>query len=133
MWHNRKYRLIAQRLIRTLPEVEELREVKPRIAYLGSMEEKKKSKKIVCAECFKVEDRYSWCCDYDFFIVVYEPNVIEFTRQQLETLIRHELHHVGIEFKDKGIEFYIVPHDIEEFWDIIREHGLHWSDTYASR
>jgi hypothetical protein len=133
MWHNRKCRLIAQRLIRTLPEFEELREVKPRIAYLGSMEEKKKNKKIVCAECFKVEDKYSWCCNYDFFIVVYEPNVIEFTKQQLEILMRHELHHVGIEYKDKGIEFYIVPHDIEEFWDIIREHGLNWSDTYAAR
>lgn len=133
MEHSRKYRLIAQRLLKTLPEFEELRTVKPRIAYLMSMAEKKKNKKIVCAECFLVEDKYSWCCPYDFFIVVYEPNVIGFTKEQLEILMRHELHHVGVAYKDKGIDFYIVPHDIEEFWAIIQEHGLNWSDVYAAR
>lgn len=133
MEHNREYRLIAQRLLKTLPEFEELRTVKPRIAYLTSMAEKKKNKKIVCAECFLVEEKYKWCCPYDFFIVVYVPNVIGFTKEQLEILMRHELHHVGIDYKDSGIDFYIVPHDIEEFWDIIHEHGLNWSDVYAAR
>lgn len=133
MEHSRKYRLIAQRLIRTLPEFEELRRMKPRIAYLTSMREKKKNKKIVCAECHKVEETYSWCCKYDFFIVVYVPNVIEFDEPRLEILMRHELHHIGIDYKDTGIEFYVVPHDVEEFWDIIRDHGLNWSDVYAAR
>lgn len=133
MEHNRKYRLIGQKLIRMLDEFKEIREADVKIAYLSCDKEKKQNRKIVFAECCKVDEKYKWTCQYDFFIVVYEPNVAEFSDQQLEILIRHELHHVGVEYTDKGISFYIVPHDVEEFWDIIREHGLNWSDVYAAR
>ena len=58
----------------------------------------------------------------------YEPNVEDFTDKQLETLIRHELHHIGIDFSGNEIRYYIVPHDVEEFWDIINECGIDWSE-----
>ena len=128
MEHSRKYRTIAYKLLRTLDEFAELKESGVRIAYLTSDEPKKKDHKIIFAECCKVDKKYFWCCPYDFFIVVYEPHVIDFTEKQLEILIRHELHHVGIDYSGEQIKFYIVPHDVEEFWDIIREHGLHWSE-----
>ena len=64
---------------------------------------------------------------------MYEPNVVDFSEEQLETLIRHELHHVGIEYTDKGLKYYVVPHDVEEFWAIIDEQGLHWSERDAER
>ena len=127
MQHCRSYREIGRRLIRTLPEFEELREAGPRIAYLSSGKEKYKSRQRVFGECCKVEEKYSWCCPYDFFIVVYEPNVEHFDDQQMETLIRHELHHVGIAYTDNGLEFYVRPHDVEEFREIIRDCGLEWS------
>lgn len=126
MRHERKYRDIGKRLMRTLPEFEELREAEPRVAYLVSGKEKVKNRKVVFAECCKVEEKYAWCCHYDFFIVVYGPNVEGFSEGQLVTLIRHELHHIGVEYKDSGIEFYSKPHDVEEFWEIIRECGLEW-------
>lgn len=126
MQHCRKYRDIAKRLIRTLPEFEEIRDTAPRVAYLSSGEEKIKNRKIVFAECCKVDKKYFWCCPYDFFIVVYEPNVETFSPVQMETLIRHELHHIGVDYTDSGIEFYVRPHDVEEFWEIIRECGLDW-------
>ena len=126
--HCRKYRLIGEKLIRDLPEFEDIRESGALIAYLSSDEEKKKNYKTVFADCNKVNSRYSWCCKYDFFIVVYEPNVAEFTDTQLKTLIRHELHHVGVDYSGDELKFYVVPHDIEDFEVIIRECGLHWSD-----
>ena len=126
IWHERKYRNIAKRLIRTLPEFEELRDACPRIAYLSSDKEKVKNYRAVFGECCKVEEKYAWCCPYDFFIVVYEPNVERFDEYQLSTLIRHELHHVGIAYTDNGISYFVRPHDVEEFWDIIRECGLEW-------
>lgn len=129
MRHCREYGVIARRLIRTLPEFEEIREAGPRIAYLSSFKQKMKKTRAVCGECCKVEEKYSWCCPYDFFIVVYEPNVMNFDEVQKETLIRHELHHVGIEYTDSGIEFYVRPHDVEEFWEIIVDCGLAWSTT----
>ena len=131
MQHCRKYREIGNKLIRTLPEFFEIQETEPRIAYLSSWKEQIKSRKPVYAECCKVDEKYKWCCDYDFFIIVYEPNIEDFTDYQLETLIRHELHHVGIEYTDKGLNFYIKPHDVEEFWEIIHSCGLNWSDTDA--
>ena len=133
MKHCRKYGDIGRRLIRTLPEFEELRDADAKIAYLSSQREKSKNHKIIFAECCKVEEKYEWCCKYDFFIVVYEPNVANFSEHQLETLIRHELHHIGIEYTDTGLKFYVAPHDVEEFWQIIREEGLDWSEVNATR
>lgn len=131
MKHNRKYGRIARRLIRVLPEFIDLAESDVRIAYLSSQKEKKRNHKIIFAECHKVDEKYDWCCKYDFFIVVYEPNVIDFSDKQIEILIRHELHHVGIDYDGEEIKYYVVPHDVEEFWEIINEHGLNWSDVNA--
>lgn len=133
MKHCRKYGNIGRKLIKSLPEFADLAEADVRIAYLSSGKEKVKNRKVIFAECYKVEDKYDWCCKYDFFIVVYEPNVIDFTEEQLRILIRHELHHVGIDYTDTGLQFYVVPHDVEEFWDIIHDHGLDWSEVHATR
>lgn len=131
--HERKYRTIANRLIRTLPEFVEIKESDVRIAYLSSQEEKKRRNRIILGECCKVDAKYEWCCHYDFFIVIYEPNIAEFTEEQIETLIRHELHHVGIKYSNDGLKYYIEPHDIEEFWEIINDVGLDWSEIDAKR
>lgn len=124
---------IAKRLIRELPEFEDIREAGVKIAYLSSQQEKVKNHRMIFAECCKVEEKYAWCCRYDFFIVVYEPNVVDFSEKQLEILIRHELHHIGIEYTDNGLKYYVVPHDVEEFWEIINEYGLDWSEVNAAR
>jgi len=80
-----------------------------------------------------VSKRYKWCCEYDFFIVVYEPNIELFTDKQVEILLRHELHHVGIDFESNENKYYIVPHDVEEFWEIINNNGLRWCEMDAER
>lgn len=128
MQHSKEYRLIANRLIRTLPEFKDIKDTDVKIAYLASDEEKRKNRKIVFADCNLVSSRYKWSCKYDFFIVVYQPNVERFTPEQMETLLRHELHHVGIDFEGNENKYYVVPHDIEEFWDIINDKGLRWCE-----
>lgn len=127
MTQSKEYEEIAIKLISELPEFEEIRESDVLIAFLSSEKEKKKSHKRILGECIKVEDNYKWICPYDFMIVIYEPNIAGFNDRQMETLIRHELHHVGIEYADTGLKYYIVPHDIEEFWEIIADCGLDWS------
>ena len=124
---SQKYKKIGQRLIRNIPDLKWIREMGIRIAYLSSDEEKKKNKRIIHAECTKVDEKYSWCCRYDFFITVYEPNIEYFTDQQIDILMEHELRHVGIDYSGKEPKYYIVPHDIEEFWSIIDKYGLLWS------
>ena len=64
-------------------------------------------------------------------IVIYEPNCFDFTRKQIEILIEHELHHIGIDDDGNEPSFYNVPHDVEEFWDLIKKYGIDWSVTDA--
>lgn len=126
---SQKYKKIGQRLIRTLPELKFIKEMGIRIAYLSSDKDKKQNKRIIHAECRKVDDFYKdWCCRYDFLIVVYEPNIDYFTGQQIEILIEHELRHVGIDYSGSEPKYYVIPHDVEEFWTIIDKYGLHWSE-----
>ncbi len=129
MKHERKYRLIGQKLIKTLEEFGDIAASGVKIAYLSSDEAKKQNRRIVFGQCYKVNKNYSWCCKYDFFIVIYEPNIELFNDDQIETLIRHELHHVGVDFDGNETKYYIVPHDVEEFWEIINDKGLDWGDA----
>ena len=122
---SKHYKKIGDRLIRSLDEFEDIRGVK--IAFLSSDEAKKKQMKIVFGECIKVNKNYEWCCHYDFMIVIYEPNVIEFDDGQMETLIRHELHHIGVKTESNEPSYYVVPHDIEEFDEIIADKGIYWA------
>ena len=125
---NDKYSEIGQKLIDTEPSLEYIRDSEATIIYLSSDQEKKKSGRAVCGECEKVPSKYKWAVPCDFTITVFEPNVERFTEEQMEILILHELLHVGIE-KDGNEETYsIIPHDVEEFEDIIKRYGLHWND-----
>ena len=133
MIQNKEYEAIGTRLIETMPEFNDLSESDVFIAYLSSNKEKKTAHKRIFGECVKVEDKYKWICPYDFMIILYEPNIADFNDDQIETLIRHEIHHIGIEYSDTGLKYYIVPHDYEEFYEIIRDKGIDWSDTYAKR
>ena len=123
---SRKYKRIGSRLIEELEEFDYIKDSPVRIVFLTSDELKKKQNKLVLGECIKVNKNYQWCCKYDFMIVVYEPNCFEFTKEQYEILIRHELHHVGINQDGNEPSYFVVPHDVEEFWDIINENGLDW-------
>lgn len=124
---SKKYKKIGEELIRKNKEFEHIKTFEPRIAYLSSDKEKHKGQKTVFAECRKVQEEYKWCCDYDFMIIVYEPNIIGFTDKQLRILIRHELMHVGIDTDGNEPKPYIVDHDIEDFRSILKRYGLDWN------
>ena len=131
---SKEYTKIGRRLIRSHPWLEALKDSGARVAFLESDEEKMKSRTMVVhADCNLVSSRYKWCCHYDFFIVVYAPNVVDFTPEQIEILLLHELMHCGVD--NDGIEqgFYIVPHDVEDFRAIIDRYGLDWSGADAKR
>lgn len=126
MIKNNKFRYIGQRLIRTKPILQPIKDYEVKIAYLESDEPKINNHKIVMADCTKVSKKYKWCCPYDFFITVYLPNIADLTEEQLEILIFHELHHIGIDDTGMEVKLYAAPHDIDEFEDIIKSYGLHW-------
>lgn len=115
-----KYQNIGEQIIQELfPQLTDVR-----IAWLESDKDKKTNGKIVFAECAKVPERYDWCCPYDFTITVFEPNVERFTDDQIKILLEHELMHIGTDKEN----YYVVPHDIEEFMGIIEKYGIRWQE-----
>lgn len=98
-----------------------------RIGFLRSFKEKHSSGKDVFGACIKVNELYEPFCPYDFLIVLYEPNIVGMSERQLYALMHHELLHVGVSEKDGELKYQIVPHDIEDFDEIISRYGLHWA------
>lgn len=122
---NEQYTEIGMELINTEPRLFDIRNSDCTIVFLSSELAKVQNTKIVFAQCEKVPDKYKWAVPADFCIVVFDPNVEEFTEEQLRILLFHELLHVGID----GDSYFVRPHDIEDFYEIIDRFGMHWSDT----
>lgn len=116
-------RLLANRIIKHFPELYFIKEYDIKIGYVKSYE-KKQGEKVTYADCRKVPEVYKAYLPYDFIITFYERNTGFFNENQLKILMYHELRHIGI--GEKGLK--IVPHDIEDFKDILKEYGLDWGE-----
>lgn len=123
----KEYAEIGRELIETEPELAYIKNSQVRIGYLSSKHQKISNKKIIFAECEKVQDKNKWAMPYDFTITVFEPNTVKFSEKQKRILIFHELLHVGIERKNRQEKYSIVPHDLEDFKLIIDKYGTNWN------
>ncbi len=104
-----------------------------RIAWLASNKAKKSKSKIIFAECKKYDkEKLSWISDetYDFTITVYEPNCEDFyfDDTKIAILLEHELMHVGYDIETA--DCWTIPHDAEEFKEIIRKYGIDWPERF---
>ena len=124
-----KYTEIAQDLIENEPSLAYIRDSQVTIVYLSSEHEKKEVGKVIGGQCEKIPVKYKWAIPCDFTITVFEPNVERFTEEQIRILLFHELLHVGIRVDGNEEEYYIVPHDVEDFKEILDRYGIGWADT----
>ena len=113
---------IAQEVIDENENLSHLKGILPGIAFQYSTEAKKNGKKVIYADTEKVKDKYKALLPYYFIITFYEPNVSELDDELLHVLMYHELRHVGWD----GERCSIIPHDIEDFKDIIDKFGTSW-------
>ena len=125
---NDNYAEIARKLIEEEPSLEYIRDSQATIVYLSSEHEKKEGGKLVYGQCEKVSAKYKWAIPCDFTITVFEPNVERFTDEQIKILLHHELLHVGIRMDGNEEEYYVVPHDVEDFKEILERYGIGWSN-----
>lgn len=95
-----------------------------RIAFQYSSDAKKSNGKTVYADTRKVPDYLKQFIPYDFVITFYEPNTSTLDEDRKEKLMYHELRHVG--FDPSGPKYYIVPHDVEDFEEILSNWGMKW-------
>lgn len=128
MHKSKELRKIAAKVIRENEELHFIRDYKIKVTYLFSAQEKKKAGKTILGECVKVPDTMQWCCPYDFYIVIYEQNCAGLNVKQMEILMLHELKHIGVKEDSVEQEYYIVPHDYEEFSQIIEKYGWKWAE-----
>ena len=125
---NKEYAEIGADLIKKEPSLRDVRDSEVTIIYLSSEHEKKENGKVVGAQCEKIPQKYKWAIPCDFTITVFEPNVERFTEEQMRILIFHELLHVGIERDGNEETYRIIPHDVEDFKEILDRYGIGWSE-----
>ncbi len=119
---SRDLKRLGDKIINRFPEFSFIREYDIKIGYVVS-QQRKQGEKITYADCRKVQDVFKAYLPFDFIITFYERNTGFLNESQLKVLMKHELKHVGM--GEKGLK--IMPHDIEDFRDIIEEYGMDWN------
>lgn len=126
------YEELAEMVIDAIPELQFIKELEIKVGYVLSYERKINKGYPVYADCQKVKAAHQCFIPYDFLITVYEPNVQEFTRQQLSVLMWHELKHIGINERTLQLTYQLLPHEVEDFHSILDRMGTRWSEPGAS-
>lgn len=124
------YANIGMELIRNEKNLNWMLEMGISVGFMSSNKAKISNGRVIYGQCERVQDKYKAFIPYDFLITIYEPNVIEFTADQIKILLYHELLHCGINMNAETT-YKVKPHDIEEFEDIIERYGMHWSDIHG--
>lgn len=121
---SKEWKLRANRIIREHPQLQFIKQYGIKVDFLVSDEKKIENKRTILGQCAINKDGWkSFYIPYDFVIIIYEENLIGASEESKDILIWHELEHIGV---DENNEFYIRPHDYEEFKDIIDSKGLDW-------
>lgn len=94
-----------------------------RIAFQVCESTKTNGGKTVYADTERVKDKLKAFLPYDFIITFYKDGA-ELSTEMKERLMYHELKHVGFEPEEK--KFSIIPHDVEDFKDLIEKWGVDW-------
>lgn len=123
---NRVWDEMAHQLINKDRDLEYIANSKVEFIVLESDKAPKGATKKTCGRCVKVNEEDKWAIKADFLIIIYPRNIKEFTDKGFETLVKHELQHIGIKKNDDKEEYFIRPHDVEDFRNIIEEHGIDW-------
>lgn len=98
-----------------------------KIIFLESDKQKMSHNRIIYAECEKISDTKRWAIPADFTITVFTKNMSFLDDDQKKAVILHELMHVGVEGTNKGIKTFLIPHDVQDFYYILKKYSLDWN------
>jgi hypothetical protein len=118
---------LGNRILTAFPEFDLIKSRGVRIGYLKSFEKKRAKNKTVYAECRVIKGVYTAYLPFDFIITFYHSALYGMSENQKKILMLHELKHIGLNHKG----YYLVPHDIEDFSDILTKYGLSWDALNA--
>lgn len=115
---------LASSVIEKHQELKTLSDSNCRIAYQYSDKTKTSNGKTVYADTTKVSDKVKSIANVDFIITFYKPSCVGLNEEKKEILMLHELRHVG--YDPATGKCRIVPHDVEDFEEIIKDYGMKW-------
>lgn len=122
-WESEELAKLGKKVIKTYGDLRHLDDPQCRIAYQYCDKEKKGKGKLVLADTELVKDKIKVFFKADFLITVYAGSCVGLDEERMERLMYHELKHIGYEAPD---EFYIIPHDIEDFRSVVDKWGTDW-------
>lgn len=101
-----------------------------KICYLFRTKAKTSGPKVILGQASRMNTRIKAIADFDFIIEIGYDEWKELNASQKTALIDHELCHCGGEEDENTgeMKWRILPHDLEEFRDIVHRHGLWKSD-----
>ncbi len=114
--------VLAKEVIKENADLHHLDNPSLRIVYLYCAKGKTRNGREVYADTTKLNDKTRAVAGCDFIITFYKQICSSLDEAKMKILMLHELKHVG--FKDG--KFSIIPHDVEDFKEIIEQHGMNW-------
>lgn len=122
-WENKDLERLGKTVIKTFGDLNHLDDKCCRIGYQYSDQAKKSKGMLVMADTEIVKPKLKTFMPYDFIITFYEPNCVGLDEKRMERLMYHELKHVGFEVPD---QYWIEPHDFEDFRAVLDKWGTDW-------
>ncbi len=116
-----RYMNTYNKLLNEYSSFDFIRECGIRVLLLECDEEKNRNGRRTYADCSKLTDKVSAIANCDFVITFYACDELDDNR--LKILTYHEMKHIGCSPDGK---LKIIPHDVEDFKDIIDEYGTDW-------
>lgn len=114
---------LGDKVLNHFPEFGHIKNSGVRIGYLKSYDKKQSNGKSTLAECRIIKGIYTAYLPFDFVITFFLPSIHGMSDNQIKLIMLHELKHIGLNHKG----YYLVPHDIEDFRDILQRYGLNWN------
>lgn len=112
---------LADKVIKAHEELAHLDDEELRIVFMRTDKAKSSKGRTVYADTEKLNDKHAALTGAQFVITFYADSE-QLDERRLEILMYHELRHVGW---DCG-SCFMIPHDCEDFRDIINEYGADW-------
>ena len=95
------------------------------IVCLFTSKARKRNGRVVIASCEAVNETYRYLTDANFIITVFDKAWEMLADEEKRYIIDHELCHAFIGEDKNGEPVYkTVPHDLEEFNEIVERYGL---------
>lgn len=86
---------------------------------------RKRAGKLIVATCEAVNATYNYLTDIDFIITIFDKAWDQLADKEKQYILDHELCHAFVGENKHGEPVYkVVPHDLEEFNEIVERYGL---------